>query len=282
MANRIDNIRAIHILLGCPIDTGRMTMPRLALQIRAFKKARPEKKKEKVAIGGRIMMKMMQHLSPRCHDQQTLRAVLAFAHGGMLRVSEYSYGSGTHNKPTWRNITSISQRHLTFAFRPSKTNQTKRREEVTMCCRCPSVCAIHELLHLVRMRGGTVRPNDFIFQLADGTLPTAVSINHTIKNLAEKCGIPGELVSSHCIRAGAITDALTAGVPDSAVQLMARHADARSMRPYNRPTPEALCSRMQQLYQEYDRKERKDALQHGVQRLGKMPSANQGPLYAWG
>ena len=121
MVNRIDNIRAIHILLEYPVDMSKAAMPLLALQLRAFKRARPSKQNVKVALGGQLMSRMLHHLSTRCHDQQTIRAMMAFAYGGMLRVSEYSYGANTKNRPRWSSIIGLSQQQLTFAFYHSKT-----------------------------------------------------------------------------------------------------------------------------------------------------------------
>ena len=207
-------------------------MPRLAMIKKAFIKERPGKLNKKLPLNATTLTLLCEHLQRSNSDQATLRAMLAFAYGGMLRVSEYSYGARAKVEPRFRNIVEITNELLVYEFKSSKTNQTQRTERAVMCCRCPQICAVHEIRALIK-RNKRKSPDDFIFQLSNGCRPTAHAVNTLIKNLCERHGLRSDQFSSHCIRRGAISDALAAGVPNSIVLELARHKSADSQRPYH-------------------------------------------------
>ena len=256
MDNRLDGIRATHVKMGYKLVIKFDAMPQLGLQRRTFRKERPEKQKEKRALTADIMEQLLQRLNGAKRDQQMMRALLAFAYGGMLRVSEYAYGKGTVNKPRVRNITEMSNERLVYQFNHSKTNQTKRAERVVMCCRCPRICAVHEVAAMLSMRRNKSR-GEPLFQMSDGHCPTIEDVNSIVKKLAAECGIPREEVSSHGMRAGAITDALAAGIADSVVQVMSRHKSADSMAPYKKFTSAMLGGIMQRAYRKENKRARR-------------------------
>ena len=247
--NRCDSIRAVHHQLGLKCSVRREEMPTLFLLKRAFKRVRPCKQNEKTAVGvdDGVLTMLMSRLTAKTHDVRTQRAVLAFAYGGMLRVGEYTYGPTAKNRPRWENITEMSANRVVFTFRHSKGNQDKRVERVVICCRCPQICGVHEL---EKMRKGRTKngPRDYVFQFSDGSKPTADYINKLLQNLADDCGIDSDKVTAHCLRAGAITDALAAGIPGEIVQTLSRHRDPKSMAPYKKFSALTLSSIQQNHY----------------------------------
>ena len=254
--NRIDNIRAVHIQMGISLRTDRTAMPTLFLMKRAFKRLRPSGQKDKLAIGtsGGVLNRIMSRLSTKSPDEQTARAMLAFAYGGMLRISEYAYGQRAKARPTWSNISEFNDDRIVYNFRSSKMNQTRRRERVVMCCRCPQICAVHELMAMRRLKGRQ-QPSAPLFQLSDGSCPTGSEVNNLIKQLSEECGIDSNLVSSHCIRAGAITDAIAAGIPIDVVTTLSRHSDVKSIGPYKKFSAETLSSLQHFHHKQYEERQ---------------------------
>ena len=75
---------------------------------------------------------------------------------------------------------------------------------------------------------------DKLFCLEDGSSPTAQDINNLIRNLCAFCGLDPQRFRSHQLRSGGVKDYLTAGVPDSIIQEMARWRNLDSMVPYKK------------------------------------------------
>ena len=240
--NRLDGIRAIHVKMGYNVDFGEKAMPRLALQKRRFLQLRPPGLKEKEPITMGFLEQLLSTLDKECDDQQMMRAMLAFAYGGMLRVSEYHYGPRAKCKPKVGDIKEISEEHLVYEFRASKGNQLQERERVVMCCRCPRVCAVHEIWTMLKRKGDKLSREQNLFALSDGRSLRDDQINSLISKLCDELGIDDTNATSHCLRAGAITDALAAGVPQAIVQVLSRHKDPKSMLPYIRPSNATLSN----------------------------------------
>ena len=251
--NRILAIKAAHTLMGFTLDTSRPVMPRLYLMKKAFKTARPPKAQAKAAITMNVLELMLSKMGDSTLDQRTVRAVITFAYSGMLRVSEYAYGAKMRNKPRLGNISKLSNEIMVYNFAHSKMNQLAQAEKVVMCCRCPRACAIHELLAMLRLRQNT-KLSDPLFLLSSGRVPNERDINDWIKTLCSRCGIEPELVSSHCLRAGAITDALAAGIADTVVQCMSRHKNLNSMVPYKKFSSATAGAVMSEKYRTFDAK----------------------------
>jgi hypothetical protein len=65
---------------------------------------------------------------------------------------------------------------------------------------------------------------------------TARSVNDIVKaHLPAVLGLNAEVYSSHCLRAGFVTEARQRGVPDVLIARHTRHADLRMLGVYDRP-----------------------------------------------
>ena len=224
----------IDITLGGP-------MPRLGRITQAWCRTR-NKKLNRKAITSQILARFFEHLDPSNQDHQTMRAVLAVAKFGMMRVSEYTYGEHA-NCPTVGDLRlypdALDTRYMALYFSKSKCNQRGRTERVICMCACPEPCPVHETARMLNNRR-TVAPEDELFRLANGRPLTRRTVSTTIKALCARCGLKPSEFTTHCLRKGGVTDTLCAGVPDSIVQVLSRHASLESLKPYKRLTDKHL------------------------------------------
>ena len=171
-----------------------------------------------------------------------MRAVLAVAKFGMMRVSEYTYGE-QGNCPTVGDLRlypdALDTRYMALYFSKSKCNQSGRTERVICMCACPEPCAVHETARMLNNRR-TVAPEDELFRLANGQPITRRTVSTTIKALCARCGFEPSEFTTHGLRKGGVTDTLCAGVPDSIVQVLSRHASLESLKPYKKLTDKHL------------------------------------------
>jgi site-specific recombinase XerD len=79
-----------------------------------------------------------------------------------------------------------------------------------------------------------------LFRFENGKPLTPKVVNSVIKDLCTRCGLNPKAFVSHCLRKGGITDTLCTGVPDSIVQILSRHANLDSLRPYKLLSDESL------------------------------------------
>lgn len=271
---RIYGIRAEHKKRGLTLNVTAAAMPQLNLMMKAFRKARPSKQRKKTAVSMEVLTRLMSPMNKRGITQQTLRAVLTFAYGGMLRVSEYTYGPRARSSPTIDHITELTDQHLVYEFNASKTNQDQRTERVVMCCRCPSPCAVHEVKKMLAMRPGA-KGHEPLFKMKSGGSPTAAEINHLIHHLCLETGFDPEEITSHCIRAGSITEALWSGMNDTVVQVMSRHKALDSMVPYKKFTSEAMTEMASRAYKELRERTSSMSNEHGARAQSKNSRARK-------
>ncbi len=86
-----------------------------------------------------------------------------------------------------------------------------------------------------------IRGNDKLFWLKDGSSPSSADVNNLIMNLSKLCGLDASKFRSHQLRSGGVVHYLTAGVPDSIVQEMARWKDLNSMIPYKKLSAQQIA-----------------------------------------
>ena len=194
------------------------------------------------AVTSDILKAFFEHLDPNKHDEQVMRAMLAVAKFGMMRVSEYTYGKGG-NSPKVGDLRlypdAKDTRYMVLYFSKSKCNQMARTERVICMCQCPEPCPVHETARMLNSRR-TVAHSDDLFQLASGRRPCRRVINKMIKILCKKCGLRPAEYSSHSLRRGGVTDMLCLGVPDTVIQTLSRHASLDSLKPYKKLSDENL------------------------------------------
>lgn len=236
------NIRQALGRLGTWIDISEGgPMKELNQFCRGWKRLRGPKFKRK-PITSEILRRFFEHLDPRNTDHQTIRAALAVAKFGMMRVSEYTYGTNCNN-PQVDDVRlfpdAMDARFMALYFSHSKRNQGGRTERVVCVCTCPEPCPVHETIRMLNSRP-SVMPEDRLFRFASGGALTPKFMNGIIKKLCKLCGLDPEEFIAHCLRKGGITDTLCTGVPDSIVQLLSRHASLESLKPYKLLSDENL------------------------------------------
>ena len=235
-------IRQVHVRCGLRLEIHRNAMPMLNRVTRTFKKFRPKGFRDKLPITSPVLHRMLSCLKSNDHDNQTYRAILCFAKFGMLRVSEYTSGP-CGACPRVGDIRFIpdmaSAQMIAYYFRNSKTNQFRHRERVVAICQCPGPCAVHELTRMLSWRK-QVTGDQFLFRLKNGKVPSARDVNAVIKRTCTATGLDPRQFSSHGLRAGGVTDLLTMGVPAEVVQVLTRHKNIDSLRPYKKPSDAAL------------------------------------------
>ena len=210
-------------------------MQQLSRMVTAWCRIRGQKRVRK-PITSAILARFFEHLDPTVYDEQVVRAMLAVAKFGMMRVSEYTYGPGGNNPkvgdlrlyPDARDT-----RFMALYFSKSKCNQIGRTERVICMCSCPEPCPVHEVASMLSARK-TVEPADDLFHFSNGARPGPRIVNRIIKNLCKCCGLNPKEFVAHTLRAGGICDTLCAGVPDSILQVLSRHASLESLKPYKR------------------------------------------------
>lgn len=216
-------------------------LQRVAQVLQAWKKVRG-RKYERAPITSDVLKAFFTHLNPAKYDDQVTRAVLALAKFGMMRVSEYTSKQGEEG-PCVGDLRlypdARETRFMALYFSKSKRNQSGRIERVICTCCCPNPCPVHEVSRMLAMRP-SVAPGDALFKFSSGKAPTARAIRRIIKALCKLCGLDPARFATHGLRAGGVTDVLCAGVSDSVVQILARHASLESLKPYKRLSDEDL------------------------------------------
>ena len=234
-------IRRMHSANGMALDITEQAMPRLARFKKTWAKEQGDKR-DRIAITREVLDDLLWCLVPSHPDTKVWRALFLMAQHAMLRVSEYSYGTGA-NAPSINALRWIpgpeNPKQLVLYFRKSKMNQTGNLERGICICRCPEACAVHAVKEMLRARN-RADGNASLFRLSDWSLPTAATINAKLRALANAAGYDAELVASHMLRAGGITDALRGGLPDSVVTELSRHKAVDSLASYKRFTDEVL------------------------------------------
>ncbi len=187
-------------------------------------------------ITSNILKQFLSLLSSNDRDHQTLRAILCFAKFGLLRVSEYTYGSNCFG-PKVKNLAIFpdmeNPEFMVYTFNKSKCNQFGKTERTVCVCTCPNPCAVHETIRMLNLRKVSSSEEN-LFEFSGKKLPTARQINQALKNLCRILGLDITVFRSHQLRSGGVVDHLCAGVPDSVVQEIARWANADSMIPYKK------------------------------------------------
>ena len=244
MRAELYGIRQVHRANGIPLEIHAVAMPNLARVMVTFKKLRPKGSRPKLAITSPVLEAMLSGLSVYDYDHQTVRSILCFAKLGLLRVSEYTDGP-CGSCPRVRDIRFIpdieSAQTMVYYFHKSKTNKFRNKERSLSICHCPGPCAVHEVIRMLKWRK-TVSGDQYLFRLRNGEVPTARFVNDWIKRLCKAKGFDPRSFSSHGLRAGGVTDLLTAGVPAEIVMVLTRHKSMESMTPYKKPTDEALAT----------------------------------------
>ena len=229
-------IKDAHTNNGHQIDVSIKGMPRLGKLRRGWMRERKHCFRKREPITSHVLKKCMVLSCDDSHDHQTLRSVLCLAKFGVLKVSEYSHGEGGC-APRVKDCSIIpdmdNAMYLVYRFNKSKTNQFGREERVVCIHQCPEPCFVHELVKMLKMRK-RIRGDDKLFWLKDGSSPTATDINNLIINLSKLCGLDPTKFRSHQLRSGGVVDSLSAGVPDSIIQEMARWKNLNSMIPYKK------------------------------------------------
>jgi len=233
--NELYGIRTAHIENGFKLNVSKKgPMQKLTKIRRAWTKERISGQRTRKPITSAILARFLTILRSDDYDHQTLRGLLCFAKFGLLRVSEYSYGSNG-NAPLVGQLSIVPSMEepsfLVYRFQKSKTNQFGKHERIVCACTCPGPCAVHEVVRMLSMRA-QVRATDKLFCFKDGTSPTDDHIRNLIKRLCALCGMDHTKFASHQLRSGGVTDLLCNGVPDSIIQLLARWANLDSMVPY--------------------------------------------------
>ena len=228
------NIRQALIRFGIRLNIRQDgPMIRLTTFVRGWKRERGPKHKRK-PITSAVLARFFEHIPEDNHDDLLARAALAVAKFGMMRVSEYTYGE-KGNCPKVGDLRlypdAVEARYLALYFSKSKCNQHSNLERVICVCACPEPCAVHATIALLSARD-SVHPDDDLFRYKSGELLTAKAMNAIIKDLCCRCSLDPSCFRPHGLRAGGITDILCEGVPDSVVQVLTRHKNIDSLRPY--------------------------------------------------
>lgn len=236
------NLRQALLRFGVQIDISQKgPMLRLTTLMKGWKKIRGPKFKRK-PITSKVLANFFEHIGTQHHDELLIRAALALAKFGMMRVSEYTHGPNS-NCPKVGDIrlypNAEDARYMALYFSKSKCNQHAHTERVICVCACPEPCAVHATIDMLSARD-EVHPDDELFQFKGGKLLSPKIINGIIKELCTRCGLDPKAFTSHCLRKGGITDTLCTGVPDSIVQILSRHANLDSLRPYKLLSDESL------------------------------------------
>jgi hypothetical protein len=234
-------IKQAHTRSGRTLDITQNVMGTLAMVVKAWKKKRPSKIR-RLPITSNVLTSFFGHIDRSTYDNSVLRAMLSWAKFAMMRVSEYTYGPDG-NSPRIGDIRlfpdAVNTRFVILYFSKSKTNQTGEIERTICTCTCPQVCAVCELKNMLALRGA-FELDEPLFVFRSGLEPRAKHVRAAIKRLCKLCGLNADNFCTHGLRAGGITDALCAGVPDSVLQLLSRHKSLESLRPYKKPSDERL------------------------------------------
>ena len=238
-------IRQVHMACGRPIQIGARDMPQLGRLMTGLRRRRPagSSRVRKNPITSPVLAGLLQPLDKRFYDNQTIRAMMCFAKFGMLRVSEYTTGPNGEI-PRVRDLRFLpnmeKEAHtMVFYFYHSKTNQFKKKERVVCICQCPGPCAVHEVIEMLNRRK-TVQGDQFLFRFKNGKIPKPADMNRILKDLCKMVGLQPKQFSSHGFRSGGISDLLAMGVSDQVTQLMSRHANLDSLKPYKKLTDERV------------------------------------------
>ena len=186
-----------------------------------------------------IWLKKLETFKMSRYDKSVWRSFCAVSHNSLRRNAElsrydiggvkfgmFSWSSGTY-KPRWRE----GEKWAAMSFNKSKMNTTRRPQIALLPCRCPRVCALHELVYLWRFSGRT-QPGDSVFRLEDGTVIDYGRTYRWIKKMAVVTGMDPKRFATQGFRAGGAIDQVDAGIAPRIVMQQAGWKSERSLRRY--------------------------------------------------
>ncbi|MGH9566305.1 MAG: site-specific integrase [Candidatus Angelobacter sp.] len=154
------------------------------------------------------------------------RAIFAIGFGGALRRAEI-IGLDVDDLK-------FEQRGLLLRLGRSKTDQEgKGRQAALWIVKKPSVCPVNAVRAWLKVRGSEPGP---LFPGSGGTgRLSRGSVNNAVKGRVAMIGLDPEPYGAHSLRAGFVTAAAEAGVPESVVMRQTGHRRIETVARYYRP-----------------------------------------------
>ena len=228
-------LRAWVIAMGLPEPN--FWSPKIHLMIKSMHKARPPPP-QPLPITFPLLTSMVNSLS-NSQDHLMLAAAMTLQFFACLRASELC-SDGNPGSPPLRSSVHFPPNKtppiMVYTVSKSKTNP--HGFQVHLGCSGHQVCAVC-IIHLL-ISSRPVSPTSPLFKFSSGAPLTYQLYNTAIKQIALGAGIDPSRVSSHSFRAGAATQAASAGLESHNIQRLGRwRSDAYTT--YMRPSPESYA-----------------------------------------
>ena len=233
--NYLSAIRAWIISMGLPEPN--IWTPRVHLAWRALSRDHPPPHQSS-PINYHILSLMFSSLSPS-RDHLLIASALALQYYACLRASELCANPTLGMVPLRSHISFIfsnSSPVLVYQCISSKT--AVHGFQVHVGCSGNPICAVCILHHYLSSH--PIPPSHPLFQFSSGHLLTYPVYNAIIKRLIRLAGLNPASYSTHSIRAGAATQAASAGLSPDDIKRLGRWRSQAYM-VYLRPPPEAYA-----------------------------------------
>ena len=208
-------------------------------------------KSPKHPITNRIISIWFNSLKKSKWDNVVWRTYAAISHNSIRRNAEmarcdingisfkmFLWSSGTY-KPRMGKY----EKWVCLFFNKSKMNTTGRPQVALMPCKCPNICAMHELEQLSFLCP-SITPNGRVFKFTDGSVLNYAKSLKWIKERCKETGMDPTKFGTHGFRSGGAIDQMDQGISTNTIMQQAGWASIRSLKRYvdKRTAPQLLNS----------------------------------------
>ena len=219
-------MRSAHIDLGIR-DLSAFHTPELERIITGIRRLYGEANtQERRPITKDLLLQMLPHLNRKTREGATLYAAFCLAFAAFLRVGEFTYSSGDHDKADFkqwfltRHSIALFKDHLELTLPASKTDPFRRGTTLTVAAAGDDACPVRAIRHLFRWKAPLDSP---LFMTAGGF--TRDLVIGQLRQILALLGVKGHY-SGHSFRRGAATSARSAGLSDEEIMLLGRWKSA--------------------------------------------------------
>ena len=173
------------------------------------------------------------------YDAAIWRAFCAASHNSIRRNSELTrcdIDGVRYGMLLWSSGGSVpahdhTETWVALFFDKSKMNHTGRPQVALMSCRCPKVCALHELIYVAHHAHST-EPSDQIFRFHNGKVINYKRSLRWIKRMCAATGMDPTMFATQGFRSGGCVDHLDEGYDEPLIMQQAGWRSRKSLKCY--------------------------------------------------
>lgn len=169
-----------------------------------------------------ILQQFFNVLDDTKYDNCVWRAIYSFAHEAIKRPDEYTTQKPTVSQLAWNGVDHVlpkDAKYCIFYYTKSKTNTLKNVEFSILLCKCPAICAVHEIFRILYVRKHT--ESDCIFTFADRKVLSYNTLRNKTRDLCKELHLDHTSLTPHGLRKGGAQAQARQGIAPSVTMAQA-------------------------------------------------------------